>query len=112
MSDILRRLNAAAERLPNDAGPHCQLGRAYRWLEQWPAALRESEIVPTGPGLRPSALSTRADLSSRGSTEKAKQEMSLYAKAAAKRVADENARRDETMKTFLYSIQKETPDHP
>ncbi len=36
--------------------------------------------------------------------------MSLY-ETAAKRVADENARRDETMKTFLYSIQKETPNH-
>ena len=44
MPDILRRLNAAAARLPNDAAPHCQLGKAYRWLEQWQAALRESEV--------------------------------------------------------------------
>ena len=36
--------------------------------------------------------------------------MKLF-EAASKRVADENARRDETMKTFLYSIQKETPNH-
>jgi hypothetical protein len=35
--------------------------------------------------------------------------MKLY-EAASKRMADANARRDETIKTFLYTIQKETPD--
>jgi len=111
MTNILRRLNAAAERLPNDPGPHCQLGRAYRWLEQWPAALRESEICAR---LDPDSAQAHYRLGQiyrhEGQQEKAKQEMSLY-ETAAKRVADENARRDETMKTFLYSIQKETPNH-
>jgi len=111
MTNILRRLNAAAEGLPNDPGPHCQLGRAYRWLEQWPAALRESEICAR---LDPDSAQAHYRLGQiyrhEGQQEKAKQEMSLY-ETAAKRVADENARRDETMKTFLYSIQKETPNH-
>jgi tetratricopeptide (TPR) repeat protein len=111
MTNILRRLNAAAERLPSDPGPHCQLGRAYRWLEQWPAALRESEICAR---LDPDSAQAHYRLGQiyrhEGQQEKANQEMSLY-ETAAKRVADENARRDETMKTFLYSIQKETPNH-
>lgn len=37
--------------------------------------------------------------------------MNLYAEAS-KRIADDNARRDETMKSFLFTIQKEEPDHP
>jgi len=35
--------------------------------------------------------------------------MKLY-QAASARLADENARRDATIKTFLYSIQNETHD--
>ena len=107
---ILQRLNAAAGRLPNDPGPHCQLGRVYRWLEQWPAALRESEICAR---LDPDSAQAHYRLGQiyhhQGQPEKAKQEMTLY-EGASRRVADENTRRDETMKTFLYSIQKETPD--
>lgn len=111
LTHILKRLNTAAESLPNDPGPHCQLGRAYRWLEQWPAALRESE---TCARLDPDSAQAHYRLGQiyhhEGQLEKAKQEMKLF-EAASKRVADENARRDETMKTFLYSIQKDTPSH-
>ncbi len=110
MPDILRRLNAAAAQLPKDASPHCQLGRAYRWLEQWQPALRESEICAR---LDPDSAQAHYRLAQlyhhEGQAERAKQEMNLY-EAASKRVADENTRRDETMKTFLYTIQKETPD--
>jgi tetratricopeptide (TPR) repeat protein len=110
VTHILHRLNAAAGRLPNDPGPHCQLGRVYRWLEQWPAALRESEICAR---LDPDSAQAHYRLGQiyhhQGQPEKAKQEMTLY-EAASRRVADENTRRDETMKTFLYSIQKEIPD--
>ena len=45
-----------------------------------------------------------------GQRERSQQEMKFY-DDASKRTADENARRDETMKTFLYTIQKEAPDH-
>jgi hypothetical protein len=44
-----------------------------------------------------------------GEAERSQQEMTLH-KAASQRVADENSRRDETMKTFIYTIQKEKPD--
>ena len=49
-------------------------------------------------------------------SEKQRKEIKLY-EAASTRVADENARREATMKTFLYTMrkeaqeQKETPDH-
>ena len=41
--EILRRLRAAERLMPNDADAHCQLGKAYRWLERWREALGESE---------------------------------------------------------------------
>jgi Flp pilus assembly protein TadD len=109
--DILRRLNVAASHLPNDPAPHCQLGRAYRWLEQWQAALRESEIcVRLDPDSAQAHYRLAQIYHHEGKEEQAKKEMGVY-EAASKRVADENARRDETMKTFLYTIQGETPDH-
>jgi tetratricopeptide (TPR) repeat protein len=110
MTNILSRLNSAAARLPGDASVHCQLGRAYRWLEQWQIALKESEACAK---FDPDSAQAHYRLAQiyhhEGQAERAKQEMSLY-EAASKRVTDENARRDETMKTFLLTIQKETPD--
>jgi len=111
MPDILQRLNTAASHLPNDASPHCQLGRAYRWLEQWQAALRESEIcVRLDPDSAQAHYRLAQIYHHQEQEDRAKQEMSIY-EAASKRVADENARRDETMKTFLYTVQGETQDH-
>jgi hypothetical protein len=43
-----------------------------------------------------------------GQPEQKRKEIKLY-EAASTRVADENARRQATMKTFLYNIQKEKP---
>lgn len=109
--DTLRRLHAAANLLPKDASPHCQLGKAYRWLEQWPEALRESEICARMDPNSAEAHYRLAQIYQRlGQRERSQREMELY-DDASKRTADENARRDETMKTFLYTIQKETPDH-
>jgi Flp pilus assembly protein TadD len=109
--EILGRLHAAASLLPRDASPHCQLGRAYRWVEQRQEALRESESCAR---LDPNSAEAHYRLAQiyqhAGQPERSQQEMKLY-EAASKRVADENARRDETMKTFLYTIQKETPHH-
>ena len=42
--------------------------------------------------------------------EKQQKEIKLY-EAASTRVANENARHEATMKTFLYTMQKEVPDH-
>ena len=109
--ETLRRLNAAASLLPTDASPHCQLAKAYRWLERWQDALRESE---TCAQMDPNSAEAHYRLAQIyqhfGQRERSRQEMKLH-DDASKRIEDENARRDETMKTFLYTIQKETPDH-
>ncbi len=111
VEEILKRLRASAGLLPKDASPHCQLGRAYRWLERWQEALGESE---TCARLDPDSADAHYRLAQIyrhvGQTEQWQKEMKLY-EAASKRVADENARHDATMKTFLYTIQNKTPDH-
>ncbi len=103
--EILRRLHAAARLLPGDALPHCQLGKAYRWLERWQEALSESE---TCARLSPDSAEAHFRLAQiyqhLGAAEKSKKEMERY-EAASLKVADENARRDATMKTFIYTIQ-------
>jgi len=110
-NEILRRLHAATDLLPRDASPHCQLGKAYSWLGRWQEALRESE---TCARLDPNSAESHYRLAQIyqhvGQQEQSQKQMKLY-EAASKRVADENARRDATMKTFLYTIEKETPDH-
>jgi Flp pilus assembly protein TadD len=109
--EILRRLHASVGLLPKDASPHCQLGRAYRWLERWPEALGESEICARLDANSADAHYRLAQIYQHlGQPEQWQKEMKLY-EAASKRLADENARRDETMKTFLYTIQNKTPDH-
>ena len=106
----LRRLQAAAGLLPKDASPRCQLAKAYRWLERWQEALRESETCAQMAPNSAEAHYRLAQIYQRlGRQERSQQEMKLYDEAS-KRIEDENARRDETMKTFLYTIQKETPD--
>jgi len=106
--EIIKRLNAAAKVLTNDASPHCQLGKAYRWIENWQDALRESE---TCARIDPNSADAHYRLAQiyqhLGQQTRSEQEMKLY-EAASTRVADENARRDETIKTFLYSIQNDT----
>jgi Flp pilus assembly protein TadD len=106
--EILRRLHAAAGLLPKDPASHCELGKAYRWVEQWQDALRESEVCAR---LDPSSAEAHFHLAQlyrrAGKQQLSQQQMKLY-DAASKRVADENDRRSETIKTFLYTIQKET----
>jgi Flp pilus assembly protein TadD len=109
--EILRRLHASAGLLPDAPAPHCQLGRAYRWLERWQEALDESETCARLDANSADAHYRLAEIYHHlGKTEQWQKEMKLF-EAASKRLADENARRDETMKTFLYTIQKRTPDH-
>ncbi len=109
--EILRRLGTSAGLLPKDASPHCQLGRAYRWLERWQEALGESETCARLDSNSADAHYRLAQIYQHlGQLEHWQEEMKLY-EGASKRLADENARRDETMKTFLYTIQNKTPDH-
>jgi tetratricopeptide (TPR) repeat protein len=108
--DILRRLNFAAKQLPNDASAHCQFGKFHQWLDQWQEALREFEACAR---LDPDSAQAHYRLAQaykhEGQAQRAEEEVKLF-EAASKRVADENARRDETMKSFLYTIQQGAAD--
>ena len=111
-AEILRRLYASIALLPkDDAAPHCQLGKAYRWLERWPEALGESEVCARLDPESADAHYRLAQIYERmKQPEKQQKEIKLY-EAASTRVANENARHEATMKTFLYTMQKEVPDH-
>lgn len=110
LPDILRRLNFAANQLPNDAAAHCQLGKFHQWLDQWQEALREFEACAR---LDPDSAQAHYRLAQaykhEGLAQRAEEEVKLF-EAASKRVADENAQRDETMKSFLYTIQQGASD--
>jgi len=108
-SEFLRRLRAAALLLPKDVGPHCQLGKAYRWLSQWQDALGESQICARmDPGSAEAHYRLAQIYEHAGQREQKQKEIKLY-EAATTHLADENARRQATMKTFLYEIQKDEP---
>ena len=110
-AEIVRRLRASVGLLPTYASPHCQMGRAYRWLERWQEALGESETCARQDPDSADAHYRLAQIYQHmGQPQQWQKEMKLY-EAASKRIADENARRDATMKTFLYTIQKEAPNH-
>lgn len=108
-AEILRRLHAAVALLPkDDAAPHCQLGKVYRWLDRWPEALDESEVcVRLDPESADAHYRLAQIYEHMQQPGKQRKEIKLY-QAASKRMADENARRQATMKTFLYTMQKET----
>jgi Flp pilus assembly protein TadD len=108
-AEILRRLHASVALLPkDDAAPHCQLGKVYRWLDRWPKALDESEVcVRLDPESADAHYRLAQIYEHMQQPEKQRKEIKLY-EAASKHMADENARRQATMKTFLYTMQKET----
>ncbi|MGH9743360.1 MAG: tetratricopeptide repeat protein [Candidatus Acidiferrum sp.] len=107
----LHRLRTAAKLRPLDASAHCQLGIAFRWLDRWPEALSESKVCAR---MDPDSAEAHYRLARiyqhLGQKERAQEEVKLH-DAAAKVVADQNAQRDKTMKTFLYTIQNQEPNH-
>jgi tetratricopeptide (TPR) repeat protein len=106
---VLSRLNGVAKQSQNDASARCQLAKAYAWLEQWNEALKESEIcVHLNPESTEGHYRLMQLYRRMGQTEQAKEEFLKY-EATSKRVADENTRREETIKTFLYTIEKQEP---
>jgi tetratricopeptide (TPR) repeat protein len=110
-NEILRRLRIAVSLLGKDPEPHCQLGKVYRWLEQWQEARGELETcVRLDPNSADGHYRLAQVYQQFGLQDRSKQELTLY-KAASQRIADQNARRDETMKTFLYTIRNVEPDH-
>ena len=109
--EILHRLQLSATLDENDAAPHCQLGKVYRWLDKWQEARAESETcVRMDPTSADGHYRLAQIYQHLGESERFSQELALH-KSASQRMADENARRDETIKTFLYTIQNETPEH-
>jgi Flp pilus assembly protein TadD len=109
--EILKRLHTSENLLPkDDASPHCQLGKAYRWLERWPEALTESRICAR---LDPDSADAHYRLAQiyqhLGQPVESQKERKLFEVASTK-VADENARREATMKTFIYTMQNQAPD--
>ena len=109
-AEILKRLHASEILLPKDASPHCQLGKAYRWLERWPEALKETK---TCAQLDPDSADAHYRLAQiyqhLGHAAESQSERSLY-EAASTKVADENAHREAAMKTFIYTMQNRPPD--
>lgn len=109
--EVLRRLHAAGRALPESSSPHCQLEKVYRWLNRWTEALNESQAcVRLDPHSAEGHYRLAQIYQHLGKQQQAQAEMKLY-EAASRRMADENARRDATIKTFLYTIQKGAPDH-
>ena len=110
-AEIVRDLNDSVRALPHDAAPHCQLGKAYRWLERWQDSLRESGACAR---INPNSADAHYRLAQiyqhLGQQQRAQAEMKLY-ETASSRLADDNARRDETIKTFLYSIENDPREH-
>ncbi|MGC1687286.1 MAG: tetratricopeptide repeat protein, partial [Candidatus Acidiferrales bacterium] len=85
--EILRRLHTAAVLLPKDASPHCQLGKAYRWLGQWQDALVESQICARMDPDSADAHYRLAQIYEHvGQPEQKRKEIKLY-EAASTRVA-------------------------
>jgi len=110
-NEIVRRLRLAANSETRDPAPHCQLGKVYRWLDEWPEARAESEsCVRMDPDSADGHYRMAQIYQHLGESERSRQEMAFY-KAASQRMAEENLRRDQTMKTFLYTIQKQTPGY-
>lgn len=110
-SEILHRLQLSTNLERNDPAPHCQLGKVYRWLDKWQEARAESETcVRMDPNSADGHYRLAQIYQHLGESERSQQEMARY-KSASQQMADENARRDETIKTFLYTVQNETPDH-
>ncbi len=108
--EILRRLHASVGLIPKDPAPHCQLGKAYRWLERWQEALSESKVCAhMDPDSADAHFRLAQIYQHFGQSEQRQQELKLY-EVASKRTADQNARRDAALKTFLITIQNSPAD--
>lgn len=107
VAEIERRLTLAAKLLPKEAGPHCELGRAYMWLAKWQPALQECEACAQ---LDPDSAQAHYRLAQvyrrTRQMQRAQQELALF-EAASKRLTDQNEQRQRTRKTFLYTIENQ-----
>ncbi|HEU5336163.1 MAG TPA: tetratricopeptide repeat protein [Terriglobales bacterium] len=105
VKEIAGRLTAAAGALTGEAGPHCELGRLYAWLEQWPPAVRESEAcVRLDNHSAPAHYRLAQAYRRAGQMQRSKEQLRLY-QAASRRLDQQNEQRNKTRETFLYTIQ-------
>lgn len=107
ISEIKARLVNAARSLSNQAESHCELGKLYRWTEEWTSARAESERCAE---MEPDSAEAHYRLAQiyqhTGEAERSKQEMAKFQQTSEK-LANANEQRQKTMKTFLYKIQNE-----
>jgi len=109
LNETVKKLRAAAGILGNDPSPHCKLAKVYLSMDRLQEALPEAETCARLDTNSPEAHYRLAQIYRRlGSAEKSEQQVKLY-ETAAQRQADENKRRDETVKAFVYTIRAETP---
>jgi tetratricopeptide (TPR) repeat protein len=102
---ILEMLRSAAQLIPHDPAPRCQMGRVYRWVEQWEKALQEWRVcAQMDPELAEAHFRLTEIYHHLGQQEMADREKKLF-EAASKRLADENASREEAIRSFLFTIQ-------
>jgi len=105
LNEIVQRLTAVARRLPEDARPHCELGRAYTWLEEWNLAVRESQACAAMDPDSAQAHYRLARLYRQvGQRERFRQELERF-KQASQELADQNEQHEKTLKTFVYTLQ-------
>jgi tetratricopeptide (TPR) repeat protein len=106
---ILVMLRSAAKLIPDDSAPRCQMGRVYRWVEQWDKALQEWQVcAQMDPDLAEAHFRLTEIYHHLGQQEMADKEKKLF-EAASKRMADENASREEAIRSFLFTIQTAGP---
>lgn len=106
---ILEILRSAARLIPHDPAPRCQMGRVYRWVEQWEKALQEWRVcAQMDPELAEAHFRLTEIYHHLGQQEMADKEKKLF-EAASKRMADENASREEAIRSFLLTIQTAEP---
>lgn len=110
---ILEMLRSASSLAPDDPAPHCQMGRVYRSVEQWDKSLQEwRTCAQMDPDLAEAHFRLTEIYHHLGQQEMSDKEKKLF-EAASKRMADENASREEAIRSFLFTIRPEaTGDNP
>ena len=104
VDEIQRQLRLAAQALPQESGPHCELGRLYVWLEEWKPALRQSELcAQLDPDSAPAHYRLAQVYRRSGQMQRSEEQLRLF-QAASKRLDQQNEQRERTRKTFLYTL--------
>ena len=111
LPDIIRRLNSSTAALPKDATSRCELAKAYVWAEDWESARKNAESCAQMNGNSAQAHYRLARIYQHlGETERSHEEMKLFSQASD-RLVEENEQRENNLKTFVLSMQKEATEN-